>query len=280
MISLKSIRNYGCIHVSVLEDTSLFTSSNINEKDFFGNPIVYRTKDQWGDILVINRKNCRVLAFDPVYEQSCIDLKKPHVPVHEYTRIMLLVLAFINPQHVTLLGLGGGCLLHSLHYLFPKCTLFSIELRKKVYEVALNFFLIPTQPNLNTLISDAKLAIRQCADQSTQIIFADMYQSYGMDPFQMQKKFIQQCYRVLDDTGWLVVNYHQLPEFNSSFIQCLQRYFLELFICPAYSGNYILFARKQPIGPISKHQTRVLELETKLNIKLLPLFKKITRVYS
>lgn len=268
------------IYVSLLEDTPLFTSSNINEKDFFGNPIVYRTNDQWGDILVINRKNCRVLAFDPIYEQSCIDLNTPHVPVHEYTQIMLLVLAFINPKHVTLLGLGGGCLLHSLHYLFPKCTLLSIELRKKVYEVALNFFLIPTQPNLNTLISDAKLAIRQCADQSTQIIFADMYQSYGMNPFQVQKKFIQQCYRVLDDNGWLVVNYHQLPEFNSSFIQCLQRYFLELLICPSYSGNYILFARKQPIGSIRKHQTQVLELEAKLNIKLLHLFKKITRVYS
>ena len=270
----------GVIYVSVLEDTPLLTTFNINEKDFFGNPIIYSTKDQWGDILVIDRKECRVLAFDPIYEQSCIDLNKPHVPIHEYTRIMLLVLAFINPQHVTILGLGGGSLLHSLHYLFPKCTILSIELRKKVFEVALDFFLIPTQPNLNILISDAKLAIRQCADQSTQIIFADMYQSYGMNPFQIQRKFIQQCYRALNDTGWLVVNYHQLPELNSSFIHCLQHYFGEIFVCPAYSGNYILFARKQPIGPISTHQAGVLELETKLNIKLLPLFHKIPRIYS
>jgi spermidine synthase len=267
------------IYVAALEDILLLTTFNINEKDFFCNPIVYRTKDQWGDILVIDRKNCRILAFDPIYEQSCIDLKTPHVPVHEYTRIMLLVFAFINPHHVTILGLGGGCLLHCLHYLFPKCTLLSIELRKKVYEVALNFFLIPTQHNLNVLISDAKLAIKKCADRSTQIIFADMYQSYGMNPFQMQKKFIQQCYRVLDDMGWLVVNYHQLPELNSSFIQCLQRYFAEIFVCPAFSGNYILFARKYPIGPIGNYQTQLFELEKKLNIKLLPLFKKITRIY-
>lgn len=268
------------ICVSIPEDTTLLTTFNMNEKDYYGNPIVYRTDDQWGDIFVIDRKNCRVLAFDPIYVQSCIDLKEPHVPVHEYTRIMLLVLAFINPQHVTLLGLGGGCLLHSLHYLFPKCTLLSIELRKKVYEVALAFFLIPTQPHLKTLISDAKLAIRQCADRSTQIIFADMYHNYGMNPFQTQKKFVQQCYRVLDNSGWLVVNYHQLPELNSSFIACLQRYFAEIFVCPSYCGNYILFARKQPLGLLSKYQTRVLELETKLNIKLLPLFNKIKRIYS
>ena len=267
------------ICVTVLEDTPLLTISNINEKDFFGNPIVYTTKDQWGDIMVIDRKECRVLAFDPVYEQSCIDLKKPHIPVHEYTRIMLLVLAFINPHHITILGLGGGCLLHCLNYLLPRCTLFSVELREKVYQIALDFFRIPTQHNINVLISDAKLAMGRCKDRSTQIIFADMYQSYGMNPFQMQKKFIQQCHRVLDDTGWLVVNYHQLPEFNSSFIQCLQCYFAEVFVCPALSGNYILFARKYSVGAINKHQASVFELEKQLNIKLTHLFKRITQIY-
>jgi len=258
----------------------LLIISHINEKDFFGNPIIYRTNDQWGEIMVIDRKGCRVLAFDPIYEQSCIDLKKPHIPVHEYTQIMLLVLAFIKPQHITILGLGGGCLLHCLNYLLPQCTLFSVELREKVYEVALNFFLIPTKNNINVFISDAQLAIRRCEDKSTQIIFADMYQRYGMNPFQMQKKFIQQCYRVLDDTGWLVVNYHQLPEFNSSFIQCLLRNFIEIYICPAFSGNYILFASKSPIGPRNKQKIRVFELEKQLNIKLDHLFKRITPIYS
>ena len=256
----------------------MLTISNINGKDFFGNPIVYRTNDQWGDIMVIDRKNCRVLAFDPIYEQSCIDLKNPHIPVHEYTRIMLLVLAFINPHHVTILGLGGGCLVHALHYLLPQCALFSIELRKKVYETAVNFFLIPVQHNINITISDAEVAITRCADHSTQIIFADMYKSYGMNPFQMQKQFILQCHRVLDDSGWLVVNYHQMPELNSSFIKCLQRYFAELFVCPALSGNYILFARKYTMGTINKHQIALFDLEKKLNIKLTHLFNRITRL--
>lgn len=266
--------------IAVLEDLTLITSCNISEKDFFGNTIIYRTNDQWGDIMVIDRTSCRVLAFDPVYDQSSINLIKPYVPVHEYTRIMLLVLAFSNPHHVTVLGLGGGCLLHSLHYLLPQCTLTCIELREKVYEIALNFFLLPIKSNINVMISDAKLAIRRCKDQSTQIIFADMYESYGMNPFQVQKKFIQHCQRVLDDTGWLVVNYHQLPELDSTFIQCLQRHFAEIFVCPAHSGNYILFACKSSVGAINKHQPSLLELEKKLNIKLLPLFKRIRRIYS
>lgn len=256
----------------------MFNNSNVNEKEFFGERIIYRTNDEWGDILVIDRKNCRILAFDPIYEQSSVDLKKPHIPVHEYTQIMLLVLAFIHPQHVTILGLGGGSLLHSLHYLLPQCTLLSVELREKVFEIAVNFFLIPIKNNINITISDAKSAIKRCKDQSTHIIFADMYQSYGMNPFQMQKKFIHQCHRVLDDTGWLVVNYHQLPELNSKFVQCLQRHFSELFVCPTFSGNYILFARKCTIGQINRHQTTLSDLESKLNIKLTPLFNRVTRL--
>jgi spermidine synthase len=258
----------------------LLTISHTNEKDYFGNPVIYRTNDKWGEIMVIDRKECRVLAFDPIYEQSCIDLKKPHVPVHEYTRIMLLVLAFINPQHITILGLGGGSLLHCLNYLLPHCTLFSIELREKVYEIALNFFLIPTPNNINVSISDAKLAVRRCEDESTQIIFADMYQSYGMNPFQIQKKFIQQCYRILDNTGWLVVNYHQLPEFSTGFIQCLKLYFTEIYVCPTFSGNYILFASKSPVGPRNKQKAKVFELERQLGIKFTHLFKRITNIYS
>lgn len=259
---------------------SAFTRSNRNEKDFFGDAIIYRTRDRWGEILVIDNKMNRVLAFDPIYEQSCLNLKEPHIPAHEYCRIMLLVLAFVHPKHVTILGLGGGSLLHALHYLIPQCTIHAIELRKKVHEVALNFFLMPIHPNINVVISDAQKAMHQSEEQSTQIIFADMYQKQGMDPFQIQKKFILQCHRILDNNGWLVVNYHQLPEHNSSFIQCLQRYFSELFAGLSHSGNYILFARKNRGSPLSKYQKNVLDLENKLNIKLLTLFKRITRVYS
>jgi spermidine synthase len=256
----------------------LLTISNLNNNDFFGNAIVYRTKDRWGDIMVIDKNNYRVLAFDPIYEQSSIDLKKLHIPVHEYTQIMLLVLAFINPDHITILGLGGGCLLHALHYLIPRCMLLCIEMREKVVDVAINFFLIPIYPNINIMISDAKLAIQRCEARSTQIIFSDMYQSYGMNSFQMQKQFIQQCDRILDDTGWLVVNYHQLPELNSNFIQCLEHYFLEIFVCQSFSGNYILFASKGNVAIKNKHQTTVLDLEKKLGIKLMHLFKRIRRL--
>ena len=253
----------------------MLTNSTLNNKDFFGNSIVYRTKDEWGDIFVIDKNLSRVLAFDPIYEQSSINLLKPHVPVHEYTQIMLLVLAFINPSHITILGLGGGSLIHCLHYLLPQCTVLSIELRKKVHEVAVNFFLLPIHPNLQTIISDAKWAINRCKDKSTQIIFADMYQSYGMHPLQIQKRFIYECQRVLDDKGWLVINYLQLPQLSSGFMQLLQHYFAKIFVCPAFSGNYILFACKSRAEPNHRQQITVSKIEQQLNLRLIHLYKRL-----
>ncbi len=250
---------------------------NLNNNDFFGNTIIYRTNDSWGDILVIDRGSIRALNFDPVYDQTGIYIQYPHIPVHEYTRVMLLVLAFINPGHVTLLGLGGGSLIHGLHYLLPECSIFCIELRKKVFDIAMDFFQLPEAKNIEILIADAQVAIKFQKNNSTQVIFSDLYLDYGMDSFQIQQQFIEQAHRVLDDTGWLVINFHELPELDSPFMHCMREHFAELLICPTVSDNYILFASKSAVADLHSehHQTILTELENKLNIKLLRLFKKV-----
>lgn len=255
------------------------SKNNVNEHDLFGNTIIYRTHDSWGDIFVMDRGSIRALNFDPVYDQTGIYLQYPHIPVHEYTRVMLLALAFINPTHITLLGLGGGSLIHCLHFLLPECSLFCIELREKVYDVAMDFFQLPAAKNIDILIADAQTAIKFQKSNNTQIIFADMYLDYGMDSFQIQQQFIEQAHRILDNTGWLVINFHELPEWNSNFIQCVREYFAELFICPTISDNYILFASKLFVGDLhlDNYQNRLAELENKLNIKLLRLLKKVKR---
>ncbi|CAM2849875.1 spermidine synthase [Legionella steigerwaltii] len=255
------------------------SKNNFNDHDFFGNTIIYRTNDSWGDIFVIDRGSIRALNFDPVYDQTGIYIQYPHIPVHEYTRVMLLVLAFLKPTHITLLGLGGGSLIHCLHFLLPECSLLCIELREKVYNVAMDFFQLPEAKNIDILIADAQTAIKFQKSNSTQIIFADMYLDYGMDSFQIQQQFIEQTHRILDDMGWLVINFHELPEWDSAFIHCMQDYFAELFICPTVSENYILFASKSPVGDLhlDRYQVTLVALENQLNIKLLRLFRKVKR---
>jgi spermidine synthase len=249
-----------------------------NERDLFGDPIIYRTNDAFGDLLVIDHRHYRTLTFDSHYEQSSMDLRRSYILVHEYTRAMMLVLAFIKPQHTTILGLGGGCLVRSLHHVLPECELHVVELRQRVYEVATDFFGMPMSNKIKVTISDAKQQLKYTDDASTNIIFADMYHAYGMNPFQIQQRFINQCHRVLNNQGWLVVNYHEMPDSNTPFFKCLRNLFAEVLVCPISSGNNILFASKQRINASHHFDSTIPELENKLESSLTHLFKRLVKL--
>lgn len=248
-------------------------------RDFFGNLIIHRTKDAWGPILVIDYRQYRNLTFDSLYDQSSMNIKKPHILVHDYTRAMMLVLAFIKPSHATFLGLGGGCLLRSLNHILPDCELHAIELRQRVYEIANEFFGIPVSDKITISIADAKQRLTEIDNNSTDIIFADLYYASSMNPFQIQKRFIHQCYRVLDSMGWLVINYHELPDLTSSFFKYLSDLFSDIFVCQTINKkNTILFASKQHITVSLPSELTIIALEKQLEVKLSPLFKRLTKL--
>lgn len=250
----------------------------IFKRDFFGELIAYQTNDAWGDILVTDHRQYRYLKFDSKYKQSSMDVKKPHILVDEYTRAMMLVLAFIKPQHVTLLGLGGGSLLRSLAHILPQCVLHTVELRQRVYEVASEFFGIPNSKKITITISDAKHQLEDTDAGSTNIIFADMYNAYGMNSTQVEKHFITQCHHALSDEGWLVVNYHEMPDLNIPFFKYLCSLFLDVFVCPIPGANYILFASKYRIGTFDQFDSEVIALEKRLEVKVTHLFKRFSRL--
>ena len=168
--------------------------------------IVHSTSDTYGNILVVDYPRYRVLSFDSIYEQSGFYVEKPYTLVHEYTRIMMLVLGFIEPRHTTLLGLGGGSLLRSLHHYLSHCDFHVVELRPKVYEIAREYFDIPDDERVWVSIEDAELQIKASKDASTDIIFADMYDAYHMSPVILLKHFVRECWRTLSKNVCLVIN--------------------------------------------------------------------------
>lgn len=251
------------------------------ERDLFGDSIIYRTTDEYGDILVIDRCPYLNLTFDSMYDQSSMDLRNPHLLVHEYTYVMMLVLAFIKPHHATILGLGGGCLLRSLHRLMPQCQILAVELRQAVYEVASEFFALPASKYITTCIADAKSRLHEMRDGSTQVIFADMFDAYSMNPFQMQEQFIDQCHRILSKKGWLVVNYHEVSKEFTPFFKLLRSIFPDVFIYNTVVGNNnVIFASKEKIGSLQNFNANLVCLEKKMGRKSINLFNRLTRVTS
>lgn len=257
------------------------TSNTIltSERNLFGDPIIYRTSDNFGDILVIERSHFRNLTFDSRYDQSSMDMREPHILVYEYTHAMVLALAFIKFRHVTLLGLGGGSILRSIFEIFPGCKINAIELRQRVYEVASEYFGIPVSKNVTITISDAEEWLINARDNSSDVIFADMFTAYCVNPFQMQKNFIQQCFRVLNKKGWLVINYHEIPDIKSNFFEFLCSIFSEVFIYKtAVGNNNVVFACKERVNTSPQVASAVFSLEKKLGNKSINFFNRLTRL--
>lgn len=228
--------------------------------------VIHQTEDTLGNILVLDHGKHRILSFDSIFEQSKIARNKPYLPVHEYNRAMLLPVAFSLPRKATILGLGGGVLVGALHHLLPECELHAVELRKQVADVARRFFSLPETDKIRLTIADARPALRDMAAASTDLILTDLYGADRMSPAQSQRRFINECERVLSPGGWLAINYHVMPTLDGRLFAHIRRLFACVLIFKSKTNNYVLYASKQYFEPLTPDDPRLKSLERHLPI--------------
>lgn len=237
--------------------------------------IVHVANDKYGNILVIDDRKHRVLSFDSVFEQSKMVRSAPHVPVHEYNRAMLLAIAYDEPAQVTVLGLGGGVLAHGLYRLLPESRIQVFELRQKVADIAREWFSLPDGERLTITVGDASQAIEGLPPGGTDMILTDLYSADRMSPAQAQRQFIKTCSRALSDTGWLVLNYHRMPEPDGNLARELHRQFPLLLVFKSKTNNWVIYGRKQAFDPWSLGAARLKALEERLPIGWHKLTRKL-----
>lgn len=240
--------------------------------------IIHFVRDALGGILVVDYRKHRVMTFNSVFEQSKIDRKRPYLPVHEYSRAMLLPIAFADPRHTTLLGLGGGVMANALIHLLPECQVHAVELRQTVVDVAQEYFGLSNSPRLAVEVNDARTAVAAMPEDHTDFVIADMYSADRMSPTQVQSEFIKQCSRVLRPTGWAAINYHRTPDLNGAFMRQLRGEFAVLMLFKSKTNNTVIFASKQPIELIHSKSPRLKALETALPIDWRRLMTRVIRL--
>lgn len=240
--------------------------------------IIHYTRDALGGILVVDYRKHRVMTFDSVFEQSKIDRRRPHLPVHEYSRAMLLPVAFAQPAHATVLGLGGGVMVSALLHLLPDCQVHAVELRPRVLDVAREYFSLPHSANLMMTIGDARDALSKTPEGSSDLILADMYNSDRMSPAQAQRQFIRQSSRVLGDSGWLAINYHRTPDINGPLFHQLRAEFAVLLLFKSKTNNTVIFASKRPFEALNTKAPTLVELENRLPIDWRRLMGRVIRL--
>lgn len=236
--------------------------------------IIHFSQDDYGCILVIDKGLQRLLSFDSPFEQSCMLLCQPYQLVHRYTQLMALAVAFVDPDHITLLGLGGGSLLRSLHYALPNCSFHAIELRRAIVGVATEYFRLPNDRRVRISVNDAFNQITKTDSNSSDIIFSDMYDAYQMIPGQIQNSFLRDCARVLTDQGVLVLNLHHLPDDQLAFFEMLGDIFATV-IMSTTTENIVLFASKASPEQLESNVSRVEVIEVQLHQRLAHLLSKL-----
>lgn len=240
---------------------------------------IYRTEDSFGSVVVWEDDGMRILSFDSLFEQSAMRLDNPLALVHEYTRAMLLALLFKEPERVTLLGLGGGSLLRVLHKYCANSAFEVVELRKSVIHVALDYFSIPNDERITLHHRNGVDYIREAGKHSSDMVLADMYRAYSMEGFQNTIRFLEQCWHMLTKDGWLVINFHQLPEFDHPYMQRMCELFPEVLCCGTNSGNYVVMCGKQKLTqPLPAFQDRLAELERRFDVGLTRSFARMFKL--
>lgn len=240
---------------------------------------IYRTEDSLGAVVVFDYADQRILTFDSMFEQSAFNRIKPQELVHDYCQAMLLVLLFKMPTRVTMLGLGGGSLLRTLHYYMLDINFEVVELRESVIDIASRFFELPESERVNIMQGDGFNYIKDSAVECTDIIFSDMFHSTGMDSCQNQVEFLTYCHKMLAVDGWLVINFHYLPEFNDPYMRSMCSIFSEVYCCSAGFGNYILFCGKTVLDQdLRAYRSSAFEFENKLETRLVTYLAKLFKI--
>jgi len=239
---------------------------------------LYRIKDQYGEIIVTEQAGKRILSFGSSLQQSAIYTDKPYELVHEYTQMMLLSLIFVSAKKITLLGLGGGGIAHCLNHYYPQLKLQAVELRQAVIDAAYQWFDLPDN-NLKVICGEAFEYMQQLKENSTDIIFSDLYEAQGMSDAQSQGVFIASAYHALSENACLVINFHQLPADDSDVMVQIRRMFSEVYMCDIFCGNWIVYCIKsERVTDDGALKSRLAGLAKKVDYPMKYYFKQLRKI--
>ncbi len=213
---------------------------------------IYSCDDEYGNINVLDDGKHRILSFAEGDEQSKQSIATPYVLQHEYTQAMMLVLLFKQPKRITLLGLGGGCLLTTLHHHIAGINITAVELRQNVIDIAERFFRLPRGKKIQVIQQCANQYLERNDQKKVDILFTDIYNTKGMDESVLQQKFIEQCDRHIKEDGWLVLNCWSEHTNHPELIEYLRTYFLDIRALDTGCGNWVILASKSFQTPTEK----------------------------
>lgn len=124
----------------------------------------------------------------------------------EYTQTMMGFMLFnVAPQHIAMVGLGGGSLAKFCHRHLPASNIVVVEINAQVLALRDLFQVPPDDPRFQVVLGDgADLVAR--AQGEFDVLLVDGYDPGGIPPRLCSAGFYQHCRRALREGGVMVAN--------------------------------------------------------------------------
>lgn len=195
---------------------------------------------------VRTRGDVRSLEFQPGMIQSEMRLSRPDQLVLSYARAMMCFVLFQpQPEHILMVGLGGGSLVKFCHRYLPRSRITVLELRADVIALREQFAIPADDARLRIIEADAADYMRDarsCAD----VLLIDGFDEAGLPPALGSARFYADCRRALRPGGVLAANIFSYdPQYPALLRRLRQTFQGRLCWFKGIAGNNrILFAVK------------------------------------
>lgn len=192
-------------------------------------------------------RKVRMLRFDRS-DQSALVLGDPDEAWYRYTDYMHLSWIFkSDPQHVLMLGLGGGTIPSRLHRDHPNLKIDIAELDPVIPQVAKQFFNLKEDALMKVHVSDGRQYLRRTEDKFD-VVFMDAYHGgrYGPTlPFTLcTKEFFEIVNKRLADDGVLsfnlIGNIEGGNRLTRSIIKTMREVFPQVYVFPVDAKDHSL----------------------------------------
>jgi spermidine synthase len=187
------------------------------------------------------------LHFEIDSVQSLMDKSLPDQLILSYTKIMMGFLLFNErPEHIGMIGLGGGSLPKYCHRHLPLTRISVAEISSEVIALRTYFQIPKDNDRFKIFLEDGAEFVRR-QPGVFDVLMVDGFDIKGQPPQLCSQTFYEDCYQALAPNGIMVVN---LCDWGCKLaLWRMREVFEEVFLCDCPDGtNRIAFAMKSDMS--------------------------------
>jgi len=219
----------------------------------------------------------RRLHFTNDATQSAMLLSDPDALIAQYTRKMMAFLLFNpSPQHIVMIGLGGGSLAKFCYRHLPLSRITVVEISADVIALREEFCIPKDDERFRVIHDDGARFVEQLTER-IDVLLIDAFDADGIALSLAKSDFFARAARQLTDNGILVMNFWGSRERYVDNLARARAAFGESLLLVPVSGdvNVLLFAFKQ--APPQAITDEVESLARRLQMRLLLDFPRYLR---